>query len=81
MLGTLIKTDVVEVAGERYAVRFFRTLTSHGRHRYSCKVVLDAEDCVILDDDTMGGLEARLVNLVTASIYSRRLATKGREAA
>ena len=30
MLGTLIKTNVVEVADRQYAVRFYQTLTSHG---------------------------------------------------
>lgn len=40
------------------------------------------DDCVILDDDSLRGLEARLSRLVTASVHSRHhLATKGREAA
>ena len=81
MLGTLIKTDMVEVAGRRYPVRFYRMRTSHGRHRYSSEVVLGVDDCVILDDDSLGSLEARLANLVPASVHSRRLVTKGREAA
>ena len=81
MLGTLIKTDIVEVADRQYAVRFYQTLTSHGSNRYSAEVALGPEDCVILDDDSLNGLEARLSNLVTASVHSRRLVTKGREAA
>ena len=47
MLGTLIKTDVVEVADRQYAVRFYQTLTSHGSNRYSAEVALGPEDCVI----------------------------------
>lgn len=81
MLGMLVKTDVVEVANRKYAVRYYRTTTSHGRHRYSSEVVLGPDDCVILDDDSLRGLETRLANLVTASVHSRSLVTKGREAA
>ena len=81
MLGRLMKTDVIEVAGRRYAVRFYRMTTSHGRRRYSSEVVLGEDDRVILDDDSLAGLEARLTNLVRASVHSRSLVTKGREAA
>lgn len=81
MSETLVKTGLVEVAGQSYPVRYYRWTTSRGRHRYSSEVVLEAGDCVILDDDSLGALEARLANLVPASVYSRRLWTKGREAA
>ena len=81
MLRTLVKTDEVEVGDRRYAVRFYRTTTSHGRRRYSSEVVLGPDDCVIFDDDSLGGVEARVANLVPASVRSRDLVTKGREAA
>ena len=81
MPGTLIKTDLVEVAGRGYPVRFYRTTTSHGRHRYSSEVILGTDDCVIFDDDSLEELETRMANLVPASVHSRQLVTKGREAA
>ena len=69
----LVKTDQIEVNGRSYALRYFEQRTRRGGRRYSCEVLLDAADRIILDDDSMSSLESRVERLAPATVYSRRL--------
>ena len=42
--------------------------------RFSCEVVLEAADRIIVDDDSLTSLESKVARLVPATIYSRLLA-------
>jgi len=79
MFRTLVKTDAITVDGQTFPVRYFEVRTLRGARRYSAEILLDAADHIILDDDSVGNLEARAARLVPATLYSRVLA--GRAAA
>jgi hypothetical protein len=74
MLGKPVKATEIEIDGQRYAVQYFEQMTVWGSRRFSCEVVLDATDRVIVDDDSMMGLESKVERLAPATIYSRLLA-------
>ncbi|MDE3156447.1 MAG: hypothetical protein KGN76_15195 [Acidobacteriota bacterium] len=74
MFRKLVKTDGVEVDGHVYAVRYYSTRTVHGEYRYSAEVILAPEDRIIIDDNSLNTLEARLTHLVPATVYCRLLA-------
>jgi hypothetical protein len=74
MLRKFIKTTEIEIDGRRYRVQFFEHQTIRGSRRFSCEVVLDITDRIILDDDSMAGLESKVSRLVPATVYSRRVA-------
>jgi len=74
MFRMLVKTEAVEVEDRVCRVRYFEQRTGRGQRRFSAEVLLDAEDRIILDDDSMVNLEARTMRLVPATIYSRMLA-------
>lgn len=76
MLRNPVKATEIEIDGHRYAVEYFAYETVHGARRYSCEVVLDETDRIILDDDSMTGLESKVACLVPATIYSRLLAAR-----
>jgi hypothetical protein len=78
MFRTLIGTGQIEVDGRAYVAHYFELRTTRGVRRYSCEVVLDETDRVIVDDDSMSGLELRLSCVVPATVYSRALAAAGR---
>ena len=69
-----MKATEIEIDGQRYAVQYFEQMTVWGSRRFSCEVVLDATDRVIVDDDSMMGLESKVERLAPATIYSRLLA-------
>jgi hypothetical protein len=73
MFRTLVKTDAIEIESHRVAVRYFELRTMRGGRRYSGEVVLGPDDRIILDDDSMTTLEARIERLVPATLYSRLL--------
>lgn len=75
MFRTLIETVQIEVDGQLYAAHYFELRTARGVRRYSCEVVLGEADRVIVDDDSMSGLQLRVSRVVPATVYSRRLAT------
>jgi hypothetical protein len=54
-------------------VRYFELRTARGGRRYSCEVVLEAADRIIVDDDSLTSLESKVANYVPATIYSREL--------
>ena len=76
MFRKLIKSTGLDIDGREYALTFYQYETARGSRRYSCEVALDASDRVILDDDSIEGLEWKVSRLAPATIYSRLLAAK-----
>ena len=73
MFRKLMKTDLVEVDGRSYSLRYYEQRTGRGARRYSCEVMLGGSDRIIIDDDTMPSLESRVERFVPATVYSRLL--------
>ncbi len=76
-----VKATEIEIEGQLYAVHYFEQKTARGSRRFSCEVMLDATDRIILDDDSMTSLESRVERLAPATVYSRLLAGRGYVAA
>jgi hypothetical protein len=76
MFRTLVKTDAIDIESHRVATRYFELRTMRGARRYSVEIVLGPDDRIILDDDSMSTLEARVARLVPATLYSRLLSRK-----
>lgn len=76
-----VKATEIEIEGQVYPVHYFEQKTARGCRRFSCEVMLDATDRIILDDDSMTSLESRVERLAPATIYSRLLAGRGYVAA
>ena len=76
MFRKLIETGQIEVDGQVYTAHYFELRTAHGGFRYSCEVVLDAEDRVIVDDDSLSGVQLKVSIVVPATLYSRLLAAR-----
>ena len=81
MFRKLIESSEIDVDGHVYVAHYFEQKTARGARRYSCEVVLDARDRIILDDDTMMSLQAKVARLAPATVYSRALAGRHPEAA
>jgi hypothetical protein len=69
-----VKATEIEIDGQRYAVEYFEQTTVRGSHRFSCEVLIDATDRIIVDDDSMMGLESKVERFAPATVYSRLLA-------
>jgi hypothetical protein len=76
MFRKLLNTGQIEVDGHAYVAHYFELKTARGARRFSCEVVLDAGDRIILDDDSVTSLQAKIARLAPATIYSRALASK-----
>lgn len=76
MFRKLLESGAIEVDGRTFVVHYFELRTARGARRYSCEVVLDAGDRIILDDDSLLSLDAKIARLAPATIYSRALALK-----
>jgi hypothetical protein len=76
MSRKLVKATGLDIDGREYALTFYEQETARGGRRFSCEVALAAGDRVILDDDSMPGLEWKISRLAPATIYSRALAAK-----
>jgi hypothetical protein len=76
MFRKLVKTADIDVEGHSYMLRFYELRTVRGARRYSCEVLLDASDRIILDDDSMMSLESKVTRLAPATVYSRLLAAR-----
>jgi hypothetical protein len=76
MFRKLLETSELEVDGQAFVVHYFELRTARGTRRYSCEVVLDEGDRIILDDDSLTSLQAKIARLAPATIYSRALAAK-----
>lgn len=76
-----VKAMEIEIDGQRYPVLYFEQTTVRGGQRFSCEVMLDATDRIILDDDSMTSLQSKVERLAPATIYSRLLAARSSVAA
>ncbi len=76
MFRKLVKATEIVIDGRSYGLRFFEQTTARGSWRYSCEVLLGAADHIILDDDSLSGLELKVARLVPATVYSRLLAAR-----
>ncbi len=76
MFKKLLHSGQIEVDGLIYVAHYFEQKTARGTRRFSCEVVLDAGDRIILDDDSLTSLQAKIARLAPATIYSRALAAK-----
>ncbi len=74
MFRRAIKVTEIEIDGRRYAAEYFEGQTLRGGKRYSCEVMLDSRDRIIVDDDSLSGLESKVTCMAPATIYSRVLA-------
>jgi hypothetical protein len=74
MFRKLVETGTIEVDGQPYVVHYFEHKTVRGGRRYSGEVLLDAEDRIIIDDDSLTSLKAKVTRLAPATVYSRVLA-------
>ena len=81
MVRTLVATANVDIDGRTYPMQYYVQQTVRGSRRYSCEVLLGAEDRIIVDDDSMMGLESKVMRLAPATVYSRLLAARSSEAA
>ena len=81
MFRQLLQTGQIEVDARIFVVHYFELRTARGGRRYSCEIVLDPRDRIILDDDSMMSLESKMERLVPATVYSRMLAGTPSEAA
>jgi hypothetical protein len=75
MFRHLVKTTEIEINRNRYPLRFYEEETMRGGRRYSCEVMIDAADRIIVDDDSMTGLESKVARVAPATVYSRLLGT------
>ena len=75
MLRTLVKTTTLTVLDQPYTVSYFKSVAGRGIYRYSAEIVLSEHDfdTVILDDDSIEGVEARVATLVPSLIHIRNL--------
>ncbi|HYT67361.1 MAG TPA: hypothetical protein VEL51_13125 [Vicinamibacterales bacterium] len=76
MFRKLLQTAQIEVDGRVYTVHYFEQKTARGARRFSGEVVVNAGDRIILDDDSLTSLQAKIARLAPATIYSRALASK-----
>lgn len=76
MFRKLIESGDLEVEGRRYQTHYFEHKTARGARRFSCEVLLTAGDRIILDDDSMTSLQAKVARLAPATVYSRVLAAR-----
>jgi hypothetical protein len=81
MFRKLLETRDIDVDGHVYVAHYFELKTARGARRYSCEIVLDARDRIILDDDSITSLEAKVARLAPATVYSRALAGRSSQAA
>ena len=78
---TLVAIADVEIDGRTYALQYYVQQTIRGGRRYSCEVRLGVDDRVIVDDDSMMGLESKVMRLAPATVESRLLAARASVAA
>ena len=76
LFKALVKTEELKLGGQTYTVRYFEAMTLRGAQRFSAELVLGPADRIIIDTDTLSGLELRVARLVPATLYSRILAAR-----
>ena len=73
MFRTLVKSAPLRVEDRVLEVRYYETRTLRGQRRFSAEILLAPDDRIILDDDSVGNLEARAARLEPATLASRQL--------
>jgi hypothetical protein len=76
MFRKLVESRDLEVEGQQYQTHYFEHKTARGARRFSCEVLLTAGDRIILDDDSLTSLQAKVARLAPETIYSRVLAAR-----
>ena len=76
MVRKLIATVDVDIDGRTYPMHYYEHTTARGARRFSCEVLIDASDRIIVDDDSMTSLESKVMRLAPATVYSRALAAR-----
>jgi hypothetical protein len=76
MFRTLLKTDALTIEDRTVPVRYFELRTVRGAKRFSAEILIGPGDRIILDDDSLTTLEARMTCLAPATLYSRVLARR-----
>tara|TARA_B100002003_G_scaffold245749_1_gene274132 strand:+ start:2094 stop:3623 length:1530 start_codon:yes stop_codon:yes gene_type:complete len=79
-LRNLARPMPLDVEEQTFTVRYYESRTTNGASRYSAEVEFHENDYMILDADSLNGLETNLARLVRASIYSRMLVETRRAA-
>ena len=74
MFSKPVKVTEIEVEGQIYPACYYEQKTARGSRRFSCEIVIDPTDRIILDDDSITSLESKVERLTPATIYSRLLA-------
>ena len=77
MFQKLIKKTNLDVEERTFSVCYYETPKMNGASRYSAEVVFHPRDHMILNADSVKGLETKLACLVRASFYGRMLAETG----
>ena len=73
MVLKLVKRDRMESGGRSCDLRYYEGRTPRGGRRYSCEVALGTADRIIIDGDSLPGLESRVWRLLPATIDCRNL--------
>jgi hypothetical protein len=76
MFRKLLHSGQIDVDGQVYVVHYYELRTARGARRVSGEVVLEAADRIILDDDSLTSLQAKIARLAPATVYSRALASR-----
>jgi hypothetical protein len=76
MFRKLLHSGEIDVDGRAFVAHYFEQKTARGSRRVSCEIVLDAGDRIILDDDSVTSLQAKIARLAPETIYSRALAAR-----
>ena len=76
MVRKLLATVEADIDGRTYVMHYYEHKTARGTRRFSCEVLLDASDRIIVDDDSMTSLESKVMRLAPATVYSRALAAR-----
>jgi hypothetical protein len=76
MFQKLVKTTDIEIDGNRYVLRYHEQRTARGMRRFSCEVMLDPADHIIIDGDSMTSVESKVARMAPAMVYSRLLAAR-----
>jgi hypothetical protein len=76
MVRNLVKAAEIEIEGQRYTLRYHEERTIRGARRFSCEVIIDRGDVIIIDDGLLTSLESKVARLAPAMVYSRLLARR-----
>lgn len=73
---SLIESGSIQLGNVRYKTEVFQTTKSTDQVSYSFEVIFDNYDKIILDDDDLPSLKAKVDHIVPVAYYSRILIAK-----